>query len=71
MRWQVALVTSVLVGSVVSAQTLRVELVPQIGYGWGGKVRVEERAFQFKDLDVDFSSGGLYGVAFDVPASSS
>lgn len=66
MRWHVVLLVG-LVGTGVSAQTPRVELVPQIGYAWGGQIRVEERAFQFKDLDVDLSSGGAYGLTLDVP----
>ncbi|MGC8917177.1 MAG: outer membrane protein [Thermoanaerobaculum sp.] len=70
MRWPVALLVA-LGGTVASAQTPRVEIVPQIGYAWGGQIRVEERAFQFKDLDVDFSSGGAFGVTLDVPVGRS
>jgi len=51
----------------VVAQTPRVELVPTLGYAWGGQILVQERAFQFRDLDVDFSSSGSYGLRFDVP----
>jgi|GEM_PF-1052555 len=49
------------------AQTPRVELVPTLGYAWGGQILVQERAFQFRDLDVDFSSSGTYGLRLDVP----
>lgn len=68
-RWVLAGVTTV--ASTLAAQTPRVELVPSIGYAWGGQIRVEERAFQFKDLDVDLSSGGSYGLTLDVPLGPS
>lgn len=57
--------------SSVWAQTPRVELVPTLGYSWGGRVLVQERAFQFKDLDVDFSSSGSYGLRLDIPLGQS
>lgn len=71
MRFRLVLVGTLTLGSALFAQTPRVELVPSIGYGWGGQIRVEERAFQFKDLDVDISSGGSYGLTLDVPLGSS
>lgn len=71
MRLGVPILASVLMVPPVAAQAPRVELVPTIGYGWGGQIRVEERAFQFKDLDVDISSGGSYGLTFDVPLGAS
>lgn len=71
MRFRLVLVSTLTLGSALFAQTPRVELVPSIGYGWGGQIRVEERAFQFKDLDVDISSGGSYGLTLDVPLGSS
>lgn len=67
MRFRLVLVSTLTLASTLAAQTPRVELVPSIGYGWGGQIRVEERAFQFKDLDVDVSSGGSYGLVLDVP----
>lgn len=53
--------------SLAWAQAPRVELAPTLGYSWGGKILVQERAFQFKDLDVDFSSSGSYGLRWDMP----
>ncbi|NWF99651.1 MAG: outer membrane beta-barrel protein [Thermoanaerobaculaceae bacterium] len=54
-----------------AAQSSRVELVPTLGYAWGGQMLVQERAFQFKDLDVDISSSGTYGLRLDVPVGQS
>jgi hypothetical protein len=50
-----------------AGQTPQVELVPTLGYSWGGQILVQERAFQFKDLDVDLSSSGSYGLRLDIP----
>ncbi|MCS7182676.1 MAG: hypothetical protein NZ869_06160 [Thermoanaerobaculum sp.] len=68
--WLTCMVSLIWV-SFSAAQSLRVELVPRIGYAWGGQIRVEERAFQFKNLDVDVSSSGTYGLSLNVPLGAS
>ncbi len=53
--------------AVAAAQQPRVELVPTVGYLWGGEIVVRERAIRHRDFDVGLSSSGSYGVKLDVP----
>ncbi len=53
--------------AVALAQTARVELVPTVGYAWGGKILIEERAFRHRDFDVGISASGVYGLRVNAP----
>lgn len=67
LRSGLSLVALFAVATTAFSQTPRVELVPTLGYAWGGQILVQERAFQFKDLDVDISSSGNFGLRLDIP----
>lgn len=54
--------------TVAAAQGSRFELTPTVGYRFGGKMFLQERAIQHKDFDVGISSSGAWGLKFGISA---
>ncbi|HVN77218.1 MAG TPA: outer membrane beta-barrel protein [Thermoanaerobaculaceae bacterium] len=66
---RILIAVTLLLPSLVMAQTGVLELTPTIGLRQGGGITVNDRAFQNRDVNVDLGTHGSYGVRFGIGLS--